>query len=628
MPHSFCIRRTGFRSPSLRRWALVLAATSATALAAAPAASASFSLGSPTSYGVGEFPQSVAIGDLNADGRPDLAAANWLSGGVSVLLANPGGGFAPAVTYPAGRGPDSVAVGDLNADGRLDMAVANLNSDDVSVLLADPAGGFLPATSYVAGDVPISVAIGDLNADGRPDLAVSNTRSSDVSVLLGKPGGSFAAATNYPVGSRPEQIAIADLNADGRSDLAVATEEGVSVRLANASGGLDAVTTYGAGRFPTSLAIGDLNADGRPDLAVAIADQTTSSDLPDDVSVLLAKPGGGFAAPAHYTTGYRPYALAIGDLNADGRPDLAVANYGSNGLSVLLADGRGGFAEAITYPTTRPWSVAIGDLNADGRPDVALADSDSGSVSVMPNTSTPSAEASPGALAFARQRVGTASRSQTITVTNDGDAPLDVAGLSLIGPDADEFKVSGDGCTGERIAVGDTCEIGVRFAPIAKGQATATLLVTSNDPASPTTVALSGTGIPPHHHHRSHSGPPATEIPPAEPGQAEPADPPNPSAVVGCKRRGKPAKVRCVVSFTAPRGSRSLKAKLMRVSRVYASRRIVVRSGRGRVALRLRRDVPRGRYVLRLTFHDAKGKATVIEQGVTIRRHIFGVAGL
>src|SRR3954451_2308783 len=136
MPHSIHILRAGFRRRALRRSTLAIAATFVTALVTAPAAS-SFSFGSPSTYDVGEFPQSVAIDDLNADGRPDLAVANWLSGDVSVLLANPEGGFAAQVSYPAGAGPADIAVGDLNGDGRPDLAVANLNGDGASVLLAD-----------------------------------------------------------------------------------------------------------------------------------------------------------------------------------------------------------------------------------------------------------------------------------------------------------------------------------------------------------------------------------------------------------------------------------------------------------------------------------------------------------
>ena len=78
------------------------------------------------------------------------------------------------MNYGAGDGPNSVAIGDLNGDGDPDLAVANMDSNNVSVLLGNGDGSFLSAVNYGAGDGPSSVAIGDLNGDANPDLAVAN----------------------------------------------------------------------------------------------------------------------------------------------------------------------------------------------------------------------------------------------------------------------------------------------------------------------------------------------------------------------------------------------------------------------------------------------------------------------
>src|SRR5207237_1346847 len=134
-------------------------------------------VGSPFASG-GTGPLSVAVGDLNGDGRLDLAAANFTSSNVSVLLGNGAGGFAPAGGSPfagGGTGPMSVAVGDLNGDGRLDLATANQTSANVSVLLRNGAGRFAAAAGSpfaTGGSGPRSVAVGDLNGDGKQDLAV------------------------------------------------------------------------------------------------------------------------------------------------------------------------------------------------------------------------------------------------------------------------------------------------------------------------------------------------------------------------------------------------------------------------------------------------------------------------
>src|SRR5438132_377175 len=126
-------------------------------------------------------PQSLAVGDFNGDGRPDLAVANNGSTNVSVLLGNGDGTFQNAFGYGAGTGPGSVAVGDFNGDGKPDLAVANIGSlrdnytdGNVSVLLGNGDGTFRSAVDYGAGSVPRSVTVGDFNGDGKLDLAVAN----------------------------------------------------------------------------------------------------------------------------------------------------------------------------------------------------------------------------------------------------------------------------------------------------------------------------------------------------------------------------------------------------------------------------------------------------------------------
>ena len=148
-----------------------------------------------------------------------------------MLLGNGDGTFQAAVNYGAGDWPSSVAIGDLDGDGDLDLAVANDDSDDVSVLLGNGDGTFQPAVNYGAGDSPHSVAIGDLNGDGDLDLAVANQSSDDVSVLLGNGDGTFQAAVNYGAGDEPSPVAIGDLNGDGDLDLAVANAGSGSVSV-------------------------------------------------------------------------------------------------------------------------------------------------------------------------------------------------------------------------------------------------------------------------------------------------------------------------------------------------------------------------------------------------------------
>ncbi len=178
---------------------------------------------------------SMAVGDFNGDGKPDLVVANVDSDTVSVLLGNGDGTFQTAQNFGAGRGPRSVAVGDFNGDGKLDLAVANFYSNNVSVLLGNGDGTFQAARNFAVGNGPYSVAVGDFNGDGVQDLAVANFNSNNVSVLPGNGDGTFQAAVNFGAGVFPSSVAVGDFNGDGLQDLAVANQgsNNVSVLINN-----------------------------------------------------------------------------------------------------------------------------------------------------------------------------------------------------------------------------------------------------------------------------------------------------------------------------------------------------------------------------------------------------------
>jgi hypothetical protein len=182
-------------------------------------------------YPTDDGPVSMVAGDFNHDGAPDLATANWASSSLSVFLNNGDGTFAaqvtyatgaPTVAYPVGGDhPMSVAAGDLNGDGRPDLVVANLRSSTVSVFLNTGNGTFMPQVMYDAGDAPYAVAVGDFDGDGHPDLAVANRGDNTVSLLLNLGDGSFAPQQTLATGSNPQSLAVGDLDRDGHPDLAV-----------------------------------------------------------------------------------------------------------------------------------------------------------------------------------------------------------------------------------------------------------------------------------------------------------------------------------------------------------------------------------------------------------------------
>jgi len=335
----------------------------------------------------GGSPVSVAVGDLNGDGRADLAVANAGSNALGVLLGQASGAFAPAATYASGGvAPYCVAIGDLNGDGRADLAVANQADSTIGVVLGQADGAFAPAATYASGgDTPYCVAMGDIDGDGRGDLAVANANSNNVSVLVTQSDGTLAPAVTYPCGgSFPCALAIGDFNLDGRADLAVANanSNNVGVLLGQSGDTFAPAVLYSCGgNSPRSLAVGDINGDGRADLAVA-------NQASNKAGVLLGQPGGAFAPAANYSSGGNsPCAVAIVDVNGDERADLALANRDSDNVGILLGRAGGAFASAVTYSCggSSPRSVAVGDLNGDGRVDLAVANAYSASVHVLPN---------------------------------------------------------------------------------------------------------------------------------------------------------------------------------------------------------------------------------------------------
>ncbi len=388
-------------------------------LTAPGASTASFA--TQQTFATGNDCRSVAMADVNGDGRPDLVLANGGSATVSVLrnMTAPGAStasFATQQTFATGNGPMSVALGDVNGDGKPDLVTANYFSNTVSVLLNTTVLGaatitpdFPQRATPAVGSGPVSVAVGDLNGDGKPDLVVANRDGATASVLLnttapGATAPSFATQQTFATGTGPQSVAVADLNGDGRPDLVVANYAGgvstLSVLLNTAAAGATTPSfatqqTFATGAHPDSVAVADVNGDGRPDLVVANYGAAT-------VSVLLntAAPGAttpSFATQQTFAAGSVPFSVAVADVNGDGRPDLVVANYGAATVSVLLNTAAPGattasFATQQTFPTgTGPFAVTVADVNGDGRPDLVVANYGAATVSVLLNTTAPGA---------------------------------------------------------------------------------------------------------------------------------------------------------------------------------------------------------------------------------------------
>jgi hypothetical protein len=285
-----------------------------------------------------------------AAGASDIIAAD-LFGGPSLELAVAGnagcGGFGyvfrrsaatfvqegAALAIPKAI---SVASGDLNADGQPDLVFGSACTDSVYIVKRNDAGsGYDTPIQLPAIGHKDEVAIVDVTRDGRPDVIATNDNGLGVEVWAQKPDGSFAMASGFPMdlGGRTIGMDIADFNGDGRPDAAVAdySNDLVVVLLGKAGGGLVKEGSYPAGDGPAGVAAADFNADGRPDIAVA--DQAGKR-----VTVLLRTAANTFVADpsSPIVTNQAATGLDTADFNGDGRIDIAAANFDSNTITVLL----------------------------------------------------------------------------------------------------------------------------------------------------------------------------------------------------------------------------------------------------------------------------------------------------
>ncbi len=260
----------------------------------------------------------------------------------------------------------------------------------MSVLLNPGSGRFKARRAYRAGRRPASVTIADLNGDHKPDLAVANAGASSISTLLNTGSGRFAPKRDHGTGKEPIDVASGDLNGDRMPDLVTANSGSSTISvLTNEGGGsfgpkVDYQFPQNWDTYVSAVAISDVNGDGKADVVAANDPK---------VSVFLNTGDGTLAPRRDYKSGGA--TLAIADMNRDRRPDLVTAD--AFAVSVLLNRGDGKFAPRRNY-YTGVWgqSIAVGDLNRDGRPDVVTTDiippnqkdcegGDGFEVSVLPN---------------------------------------------------------------------------------------------------------------------------------------------------------------------------------------------------------------------------------------------------
>lgn len=343
-------------------------------------------------------PGSVEIADFNHDHFPDLAVTSETDSSVTILLNNGKGDFTFTTGSPffAGAIPNDICIADLNKDGHPDLAFPNHERKYITVLLGDGKGNFSPAqhSPFATEGIPHvhGIASGDFNSDGWPDLATDSWGNDRVEVLFGDSANSFGKQRLFfKVGRRPYQrLRVADLNSDGIADIVTTNTEGnnASVLLADGKGGFNdaAGSPFACGDNPFGIAIGDLNGDGKPDLAIINSPSSMADGKGKNGMTVLINNGTGrftMLPGSPFPAGQNPNRIAIGDANGDGLNDIVSSDYEGNRIYLFTRDRVHNLASIAIATGHHPKGVAVADLDGDGKGEIVVCNNGDNNIAII-----------------------------------------------------------------------------------------------------------------------------------------------------------------------------------------------------------------------------------------------------